>query len=320
MGYEEFVSDLPLRGRISFSSAEENEEAMRRYDINQQVRQIGRGSFRSDMAMCETDQAFLIADRFNQSSSLYLEPPSGMVIFVVFRSAGGRFLASGESVGNDKLVVLPDGSGTDLISPNLAGSEGIIIPNSRYTELIEVLCPTCVRPDRMVAIKGNSSQFQFISDAVLNAVGNPGSSSHDEWISNLVAQTVVWSGHYFSQYRSEATGRQARVRIAKQVQEFIEEHYCETVRSEDLCCATGKGIRTLQRCFSEYFDLSITEYLKTVRLNAAHRALIATRPGEESVTSIALRKGFNHIGRFSVEYTKLFGESPRQTLRNTPSG
>ena len=40
---------------------------------------------------------------------------------------------------------------------------------------------------------------------------------------------------------------------------------------------------------------------------------------EESVTDIALRCGFTHLGRFSVAYRTRFGESPSETLI-TPTG
>jgi AraC family ethanolamine operon transcriptional activator len=35
---------------------------------------------------------------------------------------------------------------------------------------------------------------------------------------------------------------------------------------------------------------------------------------EENVTAIALKWGFNHIGRFSLTYRARFGESPSRTL------
>ena len=34
-----------------------------------------------------------------------------------------------------------------------------------------------------------------------------------------------------------------------------------------------------------------------------------------SVTTVALRWGFDHFGRFSVDYRRMFGESPVMTLR-----
>lgn len=45
MTYDEFMSDRPLHRTISFKSAEENEETLRRYGVNQEVRQLGKGKF-----------------------------------------------------------------------------------------------------------------------------------------------------------------------------------------------------------------------------------------------------------------------------------
>jgi len=75
----------------------------------------------------------------------------------------------------------------------------------------------------------------------------------------------------------------------------------------------------VQRCFKRRFGLSVTSYLKAVRLDAAHHDLIATRPSGNSVTTIALRNGCSHLGRFSSEYRERFGQLPSETLRNEPA-
>ena len=315
MNYAEFASDLPLSDRILFSSPEENEEIMRRYGINQQVRQIGKGGFRADCAMLDTSHAILSADRFSQACSVYLEPPPGMVIFLMFRTAGGQVLASGETVANDKLVVLPDGSGTDIVSPELAGSDAVVLPVSRYSELMEVLCPRCERSNELAVFNGDTQQLQVIRDTLLKAMQGPFFDENDETIPNMVAQMVSWIGQSYTGLRPEVIHRkQSRIHIAKQVQAYIEEHYHETVRIEDLCRATGKEVRTLQTCFRRYFDMTITDYLKMVRLNSVFRVLSSVQPGEATVASVAMRNGYTHLGRFSVEYRKCFGESARQTL------
>ncbi len=57
MDYREFVSDLPQGRTIVFNSVEENEETMRRYGVNQELRQLGKGRFRADLAVRSTAQA-----------------------------------------------------------------------------------------------------------------------------------------------------------------------------------------------------------------------------------------------------------------------
>jgi transcriptional regulator GlxA family with amidase domain len=106
----------------------------------------------------------------------------------------------------------------------------------------------------------------------------------------------------------------ARIRVARLAQEYIEAHYSEAVHVEDLCRVTGVGVRTLQRCFREYFNLTVSDYLKTVRLDSARRELLAAHGSDTSVTRIAMHNGCTHLGRFSVEFRERFGQSPRQAL------
>ena len=57
-------------------------------------------------------------------------------------------------------------------------------------------------------------------------------------------------------------------------------------------------------------------FLKAQRLNAAYGKLLAAEPESTSVTDVALRYGFNHLGKFAIEYKRTFRESPSKTLRH----
>ncbi len=107
----------------------------------------------------------------------------------------------------------------------------------------------------------------------------------------------------------------SHIRVARFAQDYIEEHFCEAVHIEDLCRVTGVGVRTLQRCFREYFDITVSSYLRAVRLDSARRELLAAHRSDTSVTRIAMHNGCTHLGRFSVEFRERFGETPRETLR-----
>src|SRR5260370_29466398 len=57
-----------------------------------------------------------------------------------------------------------------------------------------------------------------------------------------------------------------------------------------------------------------------LRLSQARRALLFADDKLATVTEIATCFGFVELGRFSVEYRKVFGESPSQTLHQASSG
>ena len=153
--------------------------------------------------------------------------------------------------------------------------------------------------------------------------------SLQDWRDSAAPSMIRGTGARLAQHSAEPASRTrapqvlpfdgARRDVAKVARAFIEEHFRETVPMGDLCRATGVGVRTVQRCFTKRFGVSVTSYLKAVRLDTAHRDLIAAHPSRDSVTTIALRNGCSHLGRFSSEYRERFGQLPSETLRREPS-
>jgi AraC-like DNA-binding protein len=86
----------------------------------------------------------------------------------------------------------------------------------------------------------------------------------------------------------------------------------------EICAATGASERTLQLCCRDHLGTSPIRYLLLRRMHLARRALVAADPATKTVTEIATDHGFYELGRFSVEYRKLFGETPSASLRRPP--
>ena len=317
MEYQEFASDL--RGQtIVFSSIEENEDTMAIFDVDQDLRQLGRGQFRSHLAVRTVGDTVLFADRFNTALSLHVEAPKGMVAVLFPRSISGRFLAAGENLGEDKLIVIPDGTGTDIVIPALAGSEDFAIPPDIFTNSMHLLCPTIDVPDHPTIYEGDIAKLHGIRERIVDFVSVPDTEISKEDLFALIECTIAWLGESAPYWGPESmTINPERARIAIKAQEYIEEYHGDCIRMQDLCGVTCVGVRTLQRCFKEYFDVTVSEYLKTKRLDAAHRALGDAHLESDTVTEIALNHGFSHLGRFSVEFKDRFGESPGLTLAKT---
>ena len=64
--------------------------------------------------------------------------------------------------------------------------------------------------------------------------------------------------------------------------------------------------------------MSPKRYLWLQWMHLAQRALRTADPERTTVTEIATNYGFWELGRFSVAYRSLFGESPSTVLRRTP--
>jgi AraC-like DNA-binding protein len=106
-----------------------------------------------------------------------------------------------------------------------------------------------------------------------------------------------------------------RHRAARQAESFLRENLDRPVSVAELCLVTGVPKRTLMLGFTDSFGMPPLAFHRRLRLNAARRDLVGSRPGDGTVTDVALRRGFEHFGRFSVDYRQMFGESPIATLR-----
>jgi AraC family ethanolamine operon transcriptional activator len=65
--------------------------------------------------------------------------------------------------------------------------------------------------------------------------------------------------------------------------------------------------------YPNFANVTPKQYIVATRLVGVRRALLNARPGAK-ITSVANDWGFWHLGRFSSDYKRMFGELPSQTL------
>lgn len=99
--------------------------------------------------------------------------------------------------------------------------------------------------------------------------------------------------------------------------DYIERNLATDLAVADIAEAAGVSVRTLQHQFSEDLSQTITGFVRSRRLERVRADLADSAPGSGvTVTEIAYRWGFTHLGRFAVTYRERFGESPSYTLRS----
>jgi len=150
-------------------------------------------------------------------------------------------------------------------------------------------------------------------------VGRPGGLlSHRLAVQNL--QLLLIQGllqiqpHNYTEALTESESP-ASPAVAKRAIDLMHAHPETPWSTADLARATGVSARALQRSFERSDLPSPMMYLRRLRLHHVHSELAANSPDAVTVTMIAGRWGFMHLGRFANQYRQLFGETPSQTLR-----
>lgn len=123
-----------------------------------------------------------------------------------------------------------------------------------------------------------------------------------EWIEALPESVSV----------SELPSAAARKRLVDRACELMLGAPDEPLSMLEVCRRVGASRRKLNYCFQDVLGSSPVKYLRAVRLNGVRREL---RAGSAPVQDVAARWGFWHLGQFSLDYKRQFGELPSATLK-----
>jgi AraC-like DNA-binding protein len=103
--------------------------------------------------------------------------------------------------------------------------------------------------------------------------------------------------------------------ILARFEEFLAANPNRPLYLTEICAAIGVAERTLRASCEEHLGMGPIRFLTLRRMHLAHHALVRADPLKSTVTRIVADHGFWELGRFSVTYRALFGESPSETLR-----
>jgi AraC-like DNA-binding protein len=133
---------------------------------------------------------------------------------------------------------------------------------------------------------------------------------------SLVRGLLVAAPHNYREALDNHRSGLAAPRAVRRVAEAMRADAAQAFTVADLARIAGVSPRSLQDSFQRYLGTSPMAYLREVRLSRAHRELREAGPGQNTVTEIAYRCGFVHLGRFAALYRRRYGVSPSQTLRS----
>jgi AraC-like DNA-binding protein len=102
--------------------------------------------------------------------------------------------------------------------------------------------------------------------------------------------------------------------IVARFEEFLEANPNTPLYLTEVCAAIGVAERTLRIACEEHIGMGPIRYLTLRRMHLVRRALLRA-DSSTTVTRIATDHGFWELGRFSVAYRELFGETPSVTLK-----
>ena len=128
--------------------------------------------------------------------------------------------------------------------------------------------------------------------------------------------------HLWSEHIAEGPGRraeQSRLNLVQQAENLALASIDKRLNIAALSRMLVVSERTLRKAFRVTYGLTPCRHLRMLRLLQVRQVLMSSHNRAVTVTEAATCFGFVELGRFAVEYRKVFGESPSVTLSRIPS-
>lgn len=186
-----------------------------------------------------------------------------------------------------------------------------MVETSRYQLAAEVLgLEFSSRLSSSPWLSGNTAVLRsLVEQFFLQPEGRELGREAAGFLEGCLVQAVL---HFLNQSRA-VTSIRPNPRLSEKVRGWLERAE-EPVSMLQLCHEFRVPERTLRGAFCREFGMSPICYHQLVRMNRVRDELLQQQPKRGAVSRAATRAGFWHMGRFSQQYKKLFGETPSETM------
>lgn len=289
---------------------------------NQAYDQLSKGKFSGSFTEAFIGDIQLFEETTTQAVFETGPGRAGVVALGVFASIEGNARWRGHAVGIDHVTALSDHANLELSTPpdctmlSVSVPVGLLSAGADQTGLdAEALLMTASNHVYSPALA--SLLRQRLGTALRTMTHHPSRFALRETRDQLVSELVGLVDEYFSLATTEGGAPDAKkaLQVVARAREYIEANPDRPITVLDLCARTCTSRRTLQYCFTQVVGMSPAAYLKTMRLNGLQRDLVHSTGGK-TIAEAAAAWGFWHMSQLSLDYRRLFGELPSETVRH----
>jgi AraC family ethanolamine operon transcriptional activator len=273
--------------------------------------QLGSGALRIHRDELRLPQLSLSNLEFDRHIADSSAQDAGTLGFVV---AHRPYLWCGLQVPAGSLVVLAPGRDYRCSMPDGSRTFEMAVSASLLEELgmiTGLLDPRDFAPERCV-ISLSPSQLASFEQIAKVLRSHSGEQLRAEQVEDLQRRSLGTLTAALRGARAPGLRRASFQNLARKALRTIDNSK-QKLSVQALARSLGVTPRALEYAFKSSTGVTTSQFLLSQRLNRVRADLLACeRP---SVTSAASQHGFQHMGRLSAQYRRLFGELPSQTRR-----
>ena len=201
----------------------------------------------------------------------------------------------------------------------IADSNLIGMPISIDENYFEECCRLIGCPEVMTTLRKNDllkvnqthlKELRIFLDKILNSeslVENISLKVLEHQLVELLINTISFS-------IPEKTFYRENVNTFNNAVDYIHDNIKDLTTVNEVCRSLNVSDRQLRHLFQKKYAISPKNYIQNLKLSLIYKRLKVEQTEEVTIRSLAGDFNFWHMGQFSRDYRKLFGELPSETL------
>ncbi len=287
---------------------------------------VNPGSFRAELTQIQLGRVIVQLGRDSPHLSRGVAGAGRIGVLVSQHGPEGTIF-NGRAIGRDDLMMFRPGAPLDSTVAVDDAWAHLSFTEDGGEALTEGWGAPFSSADRYRFLPGEPSSLgplrRCIRQAAQFVAAHPGDVAADGFAASL---TDTLEGHLGALLAGaglwDGPTRQTRrvLGLVAGADDYLRANLARPIYTAEISAALGAAPRTLHSAFRAVHGMSVHGYLQRRRMALVREALKRASGSTALVKTIALAHGFWSLGRFSVEYRHMFGESPSATLDRQRSG
>ena len=290
-----------------FSDGSEQERALDGW--TQRYAQMGPGSYRGEVRRLSLGDVKVTRETINVAVEQRTSPPAGRAVFVQSLRQTAAWRVNAEAITPESSCFLDGGEEFHAAMP--AGCDIIFV---EYDDPHRREEAPGVRPVSAVStgLETYAVASWLLSLLMAFPEAGVGMSEMASFLPAMITDRLSYLRSLRRGQRQTSSPSQTDWAVFRLVRDHFDGAGRDPLSVADVCRQIDLPEQVVRQAFINTVGRGPGSWMRDQRLNGARRDLL-NRDNRASVSEIAVRWGFWHLGRFSRYYSDLFGELPSQT-------
>ena len=279
---------------------------------------MGKGLFEGNISAVHTPRIQLGSAYYSQSFMSKGDFPDGCMV-LIYAPNNARYNSQNRTIQTNEIIVLTKGDEIDILTVGEIEIHTLVIEEQLFYQTFYDYfddTPHKIINDKRFFIKPNMiSTFHqtvnlwktYLTEEYSTLKEKP---SYDKIEPEILRQL-------FSCIISTPLVKKRKKFQTKIVRDLLYENIEQPIDIADITSQLDISESQLHHAFKKEYGITPKKYLQYLRFHAVNKELLLAHTQTSTVNQIAQKYHFLHMGHFSTEYQKLFGQTPSETLNFT---